>query len=106
VAKPEEYGPFHRFQTAGDNDLVERTGRLGGRPARNIAAGFFPKVKAFEGELPTGYAGIEFYTTVPPDLRHVPGCPIWSGPRAGVEIAEDDPDLILIPVRITKRVDR
>lgn len=81
------------------------TGKLGGRPARNIAAGLFPKVKAFDGPLPEGYAGIEFSTPVAPDPWHVPGCPVWSGPRDGVEIAPDDSDLVLIPVTITKRVD-
>jgi len=60
----ERYGPFHRFQNAADNELVERAGMVGGRRARNIAAGFVPKVKAFEGPLPPGRAGIEFFTTV------------------------------------------
>lgn len=85
---------------------MERTGMLGGKPARNIAAGLFPKVKAYDGPLPAGYAGIEFFTYIPPDRGHVPGCPVWSGPRAGAWISDEDPDLIFIQVKITKRVDR
>lgn len=101
----EEHGPFHRFQNAVDNERVERTGMVGGRPARNIAAGLFPKVKAFDGPLPAGWSGIEFYTVVAPDPNHVPGVPVWSGPREGVVLSTEDPELVLIPVRIVKRVD-
>ena len=102
----EEYGPFHRLQGVEDNERAERTGMVGGRPARNIAAGLFPKVKAFEGPLPAGRSGIEFYTTVVPDRNHVPGVPVWSGPRKGVIQSAEDQDLVLIAVRIVKRVDR
>lgn len=66
----EEYGPYHRFQSAADNELVARTGLLGGRPARNIAAGLIAKVKAFTGPLPPGRKGIEFMTDVAPDEGH------------------------------------
>jgi hypothetical protein len=100
-----EHGPYYRLQTAADNELVARTGMLGGLPARNIAAGLFPKVKAYEGHLPQGRRGIEFYTTVEPDRHHVPGCPVWSGTRAGVVVSDTDADMVLIPVRIVKRVD-
>jgi hypothetical protein len=106
VATRRPYGPFHRFQTAEENELVAATGMLGGRPARNIAAGLFPKVKAYDGVLPEGYSGIEFFTAVAPDPWHVPGCPVWSGPREGVETSVDDPDLVLIAVTIVRRVDR
>jgi hypothetical protein len=106
AGEPEEYGPFHRLQSAGDNELVSSTGMLGGHPARNIAAGLFPKVKAYEGPLPAGRKGIEFYTVVRPDRGCVPGCPVWSGPRLGVVASETDAELVLIAVRIVKRVDR
>ncbi|HUR83180.1 MAG TPA: hypothetical protein VM733_20655 [Thermoanaerobaculia bacterium] len=99
------YGPFHRLQSAEENELVASTGKVGGRPARNIAAGLFPKVKAYDGPLPAGFTGVEFFTGVAPDAWHVPGCPVWSGPRAGVENSIDDPDLVLIAVTIVKRVD-
>ena len=101
-----EFGPFYRLQNAADNELVVRTGMLGGHPARNIAAGLFPKVKAYEGHLPDGRTGIEFYTPVEPDPGRVPGCPVWSGPRSGVSSAESDPEMVLIAVRIVRRVDR
>jgi hypothetical protein len=103
--KPEGYGPYHRLQSAADNEIVARTGQLGGYAARNIAAGLFPKVKAYEGHLPDGRFGIEFYTPVAPDRNHVPGCPIWSGPRPGVVVSDADSDMVLIEVRIVKRVD-
>ena len=73
---------------------------------QDIAAGLFPKVKAYEGHLPEGRTGIEFYTPVEPDPGRVPGCPVWSGPRPGVSSVENDPDLVLIAVRIVGRVDR
>jgi hypothetical protein len=99
------YGPYHRFQSAVANRIVAETGFLGGRPARNIAAGLYPKVKAFDGTLPYGRTGIEFFTNVPPDSGHVPNCPVWSGPREGVLASPDDPDMVLIAVTIVKRVD-
>lgn len=105
-AEPREFGPFYRLQNTADNELVARTGMLGGYPARNIAAGLFPKVKAYEGHLPDGRAGIEFYTLVEPDPGRIPGCPVWSGPRPGVSSVESDPDIVLIAVRIVRRVDR
>ena len=100
------YGPFHRLQSAADNETVERTGQLGGYAARNIAAGLFPKVKAYDGPLPEGRSGIEFYTDIPPDRHHVPGCPVWSGPRPGVVVSDADREMVLIAVRIVKRADR
>lgn len=105
TTQPEGYGPYYRLQSAADNEIVERTGKLGGFAARNIAAGLFPKVKAYEGRLPEGRSGIEFYTSVAPDPHHVPGCPVWSGPRAGVVVSDADSDMVLIAVRIVKRVD-
>jgi hypothetical protein len=99
------YGPYHRFQNAAANRIVAETGFLGGRPPRNIAAGLYPKVKAFEGALPEGRGGIEFFTNVPPDAGHVPKCPVWSGPREGVIPSPDEPDMVLIAVTIVKRVD-
>ena len=106
MSEQEEYGPFHRFQNEEDNERAERTGMVGGKPARNIAAGLFPKVKAYDGPLPAGRSGIEFYTAVPPDPNHVPGCPVWTGPREGIISSKDDQDLVLIAVTIVKRVDR
>lgn len=106
AARLKEYGPFHRFQSAEDNELVSSTGLLGGRPDRNIAQGLFPKVKAIEGPLPEGRRGIEFFTRIAPDRNHVPRFPVWSGPRDGVIDSKTEPDLVLIKVRITRRSDR
>jgi hypothetical protein len=92
----EKYGPFHRLQSAADNELVARTGMVDGRAARNT----------YEGPLPEGRTGIEFYTAVEPDPGGVPGCPLWSGPRAGVIPSATEAERVLIAVRIVKRVDR
>jgi hypothetical protein len=81
------------------------TGRVGGRAARNVYAGAFPQVKAHDGHLEAGMAGIEFYTLVKPNKDHAPCFPTWSGRRAGVIHPPDDPDLVLIAARIVKRVD-
>ena len=99
-----EYGPFHRFQDAAANELMCSTSLVGGRPDRNIAAGLFPRVKARLGSLPPSRCGIEFFTAVAPD-DDVPRLPTWTIGRVGVVQSEDDPDLVLIPVRIVKRVD-
>ena len=55
-------------------------GEVWGRPARNIYQSDVPKVKAYEGHLPEGERGVEFYTSVPPDRGSVPKQPTWSGP--------------------------
>lgn len=49
--------------------------------------------------------GIEFYTLVKPDKNHSPCWPTWSGHRNGIIHPPDDPELVLIAVRIVKRVD-
>lgn len=81
------------------------TGRVGGRPPRNVYAGAFPEVKAQDGHMEAGMVGIEFYTLVKPDKDHAPCWPKWSGRRAGVIHPADDPDLVLIAARIVRRVD-
>lgn len=80
---------------------MESTGKVGGRAARNIYAGTIPMVKAFDGPLPDGRQGIEFYTSVKPDPGGVPGRPTWSRGHPGVEVVDDE--LVMIPARITKR---
>jgi hypothetical protein len=104
LAATREYGPFHRFQDAAANELMCSTEMIGGRPDRNIAAGLFPRVKARHGPLPPGRCGIEFFTTVAPD-DDVPRLPTWTIGRSGVVQSDDDPDVVLIAARITKRVD-
>ena len=95
------YGPYHRLQSRHDNDLMESTGKVGGRAARNVYAGSIPMVKAFDGPLPDGKNGIEFYASVKPDPGGAPGRPTWSRGRPDVEVLDDE--MVAIPVRITKR---
>src|SRR3954454_2674975 len=61
---------YYRVQSKEDNELVASTGKLAGRPPRNIFQSSFPKVKAFIGKL-GDQTGIEFITMVQPDE----GCP-------------------------------
>jgi hypothetical protein len=79
------FGPYHRV---GDSPeaikSIEATGELVGNPARNYMTSPFPKVKAYEGSLPEGKRGFEFFTNVAPDPGHVPGQPVWMSPRPGV----------------------
>jgi hypothetical protein len=94
---------YYRLQTKADNQLVELTGKLAGRPPRNILQSMFPKVKAFVGNL-EDRTGIEFTTTVQPDEGCPPGQAYWSEGRPGVEILERN-ELVAIPVTIVVRND-
>lgn len=64
------YGPFHRLesptQTAATARLQAASGEIWGAPAR--LNGLFPCVKAYRGPLPPATRGIEFTTTVAPDM--------------------------------------
>jgi len=79
------YGPYHRV---GDSEetikAVQASGELRGNPTRNYMPSPFPKVKAYEGPLPDGKKGFEFFTNVAPDVGHVPGQPLWMSTRPGV----------------------
>jgi hypothetical protein len=103
------YGPFHRLQSAVDNERMARTGIVGGKRARNIYAGSQPKVKAFVGPLPLGKAGIEFYTMAPPDQQTPPHRSEWSKGAPGVMDLGADPkdgeEIVGIRVKITRRAD-
>jgi hypothetical protein len=63
-----------------------------------------PTVKAWEGPLPDGAIGIEFYTDVEPDPSSIPGWPEWSQGRPGVIVLEPD-ELVAISVVVTLRRD-
>lgn len=95
---------YHRFQTAELNELMEQTGRVAGRPMRNIGVGLIPRVKAHIGPLPPGRSGIEFTTSVEPDSGSPPGQASWSAARPGVETLEPN-ELVAIRVTILKRKD-
>ncbi len=106
MSRPREvlYGPFHRLQSKDLNRRVEASGKLWGKPARNIYAGRTPCVKAYEGPLPQGRTGIEFYTPIKPGLGSQPGKARWFRGEEGVEEINGE-EAVAIPVRITRRVD-
>jgi RHS repeat-associated protein len=78
---------YHRFetrtQTPEDAEMQERTGLVGGYPARGSE---MPTVKAYSGPLPAGRRGIEFSTTVAPAPGSVPGQPKWYPGQPGVGV--------------------
>jgi len=97
------FGPFHR-RTAGnpsENEKVATSGEVWGRPRGNIYAGLFAAVKAWEGPLPDGIVGYEFYTDVEPDYGSAPGWPQWREGSVGVRVIESTA-LVSIPVIVTK----
>lgn len=78
---------YHRLesptQTPADAAQQESSGEIWGKSS---VWSTFPKVKAYEGPLPTGKRGIEFITDVPPDAGSAPYRPEWTGPRPGVAL--------------------
>jgi hypothetical protein len=103
---PGLYGPFHRrsFVRPEENEAICSSNQLWGRRRENFFAGLIPAVKAWEGPLPDGVVGVEFYTDVPPDRSSVPGWPEWSQGSTGVIVLERD-ELVAIPVVVTMRHD-
>jgi hypothetical protein len=102
------YGPFHRIQSAEQNEVMERSSTVGGKRPRNIYQALNPKVKAFTGRLPHGVIGIEFYSQHPPDGQLPPGRAEWSADSPGVFPLRTDVDgeeVVGIRVRISRRVD-
>jgi len=61
-------------------------------------------VKAWDGPLPDGVVGIEFYTDIDSDPASPPGWPEWSQGRPGVVVLETN-ELVAIPVVVTMRHD-
>ena len=104
--RPARFGPFHRRtnKDPSENEKVETSGEVWGRPRGNIYAGLFPAVKAWAGELPEGVIGFEFYTNVEPDQGRSPEWPQWSEGRPGVRVI-DEGELVAISVIVTKRHD-
>lgn len=104
--RPAEFGPFHRrsHHAPRENDLIAASGRILGQPRGNYFAGVIPCVKAWEGPLPEGIVGTEFYTDVEPDPGSAPGWPEWSQGRPGVITLEWN-ELVAIPVIVTIRRD-
>jgi len=104
--KPARFGPFHRrtHMNPIENAQVSSSGQVWGRPRRNIFAGSKPMVKAWDGPLPDGFVGYEFYTDVVPDPGHAPAWPQWSEGRPDVIVLEPG-ELVAISVILTKRQD-
>jgi hypothetical protein len=104
--RPAKFGPYHRrsHHNPAENELIVQAGTIWGKPRGNYFAGIVPCVKAWDGPLPDGIVGIEFYTDVQPDPWSVPGWPEWSEGRPGV-IVLDSNELVAIPVVVTMRRD-
>jgi hypothetical protein len=104
--RPAKFGPFHRrsYRNPEENERISASGTIWGKPRGNYFAGVVPCVKAWEGPLPEGIVGIEFYTDVEPDPWSVPGWPEWSHGQPGVVILERN-ELVAIPVIVTMRRD-
>jgi hypothetical protein len=104
--RPARYGPFHRRtnKDPSENEKVAMSGEVWGRPRGNIYASLFPAVKAWNGTLPEGIVGFEFYTDVEPDPGRSPDWPQWGEGRPGVRAIERG-ELVAVSVIVTKRQD-
>jgi hypothetical protein len=98
-SRPARFGPFHRLQSKVWNDLMSRSGLIGGRVP---FGGRQPTVQAYEGSLPDDQPGIEFWTDVEPDPGGVPGQARWSLDRPGV-LSREGGEVAAIPAKISKR---
>jgi len=104
--RPARFGPFHRRTHIDpkENAKVATSKQVWGRRAGNVYAGLRPAVKAWNGPLPEGIVGFEFYTDVEPDPGHAPDWPKWTEGRAGV-LAVEGGEAVAISVIVTKRQD-
>src|SRR5213075_3431015 len=100
---PNEYGPFHRLQCPHVNELMCRTGKIGGDRSYGVG---FRHVHAHRGPLEDHLGGIEFWTTIPPYRHAPPMLAYWNEGASGVELLVlPDRELVAIPATIVKRVD-
>lgn len=83
---------------------MAESGEIWGKPPGNFYAGLIPCVKAWNGPLPDGIIGYEFYTDIEPDPWSPPQSPEWSEGRPGV-IVRVARELVAIPVVVTMRHD-
>lgn len=106
TGRPARFGPYHRrsHHNPHENALITDSGLLWGKPRGNFYAGLVPCVKAWDGPLPDGVVGVEFYTDIEPDPWSVPAEPEWSEGRPGVMVL-DPGELVAIPVVVTIRRD-
>ncbi|CAM4132194.1 hypothetical protein F901_03000 [Acinetobacter dispersus] len=85
VGPPKMYGPYHRLGDSMENiQSIKNSKELFGNPPTNFFRSDIPKVKAYEGSLPNGAKGFEFYTpTKPNGGGYKPGTVrLWSEPNA------------------------
>jgi hypothetical protein len=61
-------GPFYHGDTPEAVELIVLSRRLRGEPPRNFFKSDIPAAKAFEGQMPEGYQGVEFMTYSKPDI--------------------------------------
>lgn len=104
--RPGRFGPFHRKSAWWPSEVEKicSSGEIRGKRRGNFFAGLVPAVKAYDGELPDGIVGVEFFTDVEPDSDGVPGSPEWSEGRPGVRVLERN-ELVAIDVIVIKRRD-
>jgi len=104
--KPARFGPYHRrsHHNPSENELIVASGVIWGKPRGNFFAGVVPCIKAWEGPLPEGIVGVEFFTDVEQDPWSVPKSPEWSQGRPGVLMLEKD-ELVAISVVVTMKRD-
>lgn len=106
MSPPARFGPFHRRSrhNPAENAQIAASNLVWGRPRGGYFAGVFPCVKAWDGPLPEGVIGVEFFTDVEPDRTSPPGWPEWTEGRDGVIVLEQG-ELVAIPVVVTMRRD-
>jgi hypothetical protein len=101
----ELYGPFHRIEAPGGQtttSLVKQalSGELWGRPINN--GGVTPAVKAYNGHLPEGVSGIEFWAFQRPS--HPGPRMYWrrAGPFVAIDTSADIARLQIAFVKVTQ----
>lgn len=94
---------YHRLesptQTPADAARQAASGELWGRAPRTS---FIPAAQAFRGPLPLGARGIEFTTDVPPDAGSPPREAYWRGPRIGVTVDAEFPQIKFVVTKNTQ----
>ncbi|MFY9253692.1 MAG: polymorphic toxin-type HINT domain-containing protein [Fuerstiella sp.] len=73
------YGPFYHSTTDDVIAKIKESEELWGKAPRNYFGSNFPKAKAWDGPLPAGVNGVEFYTAVKPDTWINKGMVLWNG---------------------------
>ena len=73
------YGPFYHSATDDVVKKIKESSELWGQAPRNYFGSNFPKAKAWDGPLPDGINGVEFFTSVKPDTWIENGLVLWTG---------------------------